>query len=160
LGGAAAVALPTRCAIWDVLSQAVVPGTDNAAVAWKKPDGTAGAAGAGWLYCDYSGAGVTLNAGQNYKAAVWYAGGSTWRTVVDTYWASPGGGQNGITMGPLTAPSNAAAVPGQESWHGPNLAWHYPDTFSNPENDWIDVEVTPVPGGAPPQFAYQMGFTG
>lgn len=142
--GAAAVALPTRCTVWDVMSQAVVAGSDNAAVSWKKPDGTAGSAGAGWLYCDYSGAGVTLNSGAPFKASVFYAGGSTWRTVVDTYWAGGGGGASGITTGPLSAPNSANATPGQDSWHGPNLAWAYPGSFSNPENDWVDVEVTPV----------------
>lgn len=143
-GGAAAAAVPARCGIWDMSTQQVVPGTDNAPVPWKKPDGTAGGAAAGWVYCDYSAAGVTLAANHGYKATVWYAGGSTWRTVVDTYWASPGDGQNGITQGPLTAPDNANATPGQESWSGPNLAWAYPGSTSFPENDWVDVEVTPL----------------
>ena len=141
--GDPAIALPARCAIWAAASQTVVSGTDNASVSWKKPDGSAGSAGDGWLYCDYSGTGVFLAASQDYKAAIWYAGGQKWRTVYDTYWASPGDGVNGIASGPLTAPNSASATPGQDSWNGPNLAWAYPNSLSFPENDWVDVEVTP-----------------
>lgn len=156
-GGSAAVAIPTRCAIWDVSSQTVVPGTDNAAVSWKKPDGSTGAAGDGWVYCDYSGAGVTLAAGHGYKTAVWYAGGSVWRTVDQGYW-STGLGTAGIVSGPLSAPNTANATPGQDSWNGPNLAWAYPGTYSNPENDWVDVEVIPAAGLVPPLISQFSGL--
>lgn len=140
-GGAAAVALPTRCAIWDTTTQTVVNGTDINGVTWKKTDGTNASAGDGWVYCDYSSANVVLDPSKNYKSSVWYVGGSVWRTVVDTYW-STGYGQNGITQGPLSAPNSSSSINGQDSWSGPNLAWAYPSSFSSPENDWVDVEVT------------------
>ena len=54
-------ALPTRCAIWDVRTRLVVPGTDNSSPAWS------GAAGSGWVACPY--AGVTLPAA-DYKVTV------------------------------------------------------------------------------------------
>lgn len=73
---------------------------------------------------------------------MWIASGARWRTVQNPYWASGGAGANGITVGPLTAPGNAGSTNGQNSWNGPNTAWAYPASFSNPENDWIDVEVT------------------
>lgn len=144
--GSAAAALPTRCGIWDVNTQLEVAGTDNSSVSWKKPDGTAGSAGQGWLYCDYSSSGVTLQASHPYKVNAWYAGGSTWRTAQSPYWSAGNPGANGITMGPLAAPNTTSASVGQESWNGPNLAWAYPSSYSNPENDWIDVEVAPVSG--------------
>ena len=143
--GAAAVAIPTRVTLWDTATQLPVAGGDINGVSWKKPDGTAGVAASGWVYADFSAAGITLSAGHAYKASVWYAGGQTWRTVVDTYWASPGAGLNGIVQGALAAPNSASASPGQNSWSGPNLAWAYPNSFSFAENDWVDVEVTPLP---------------
>lgn len=154
--GSAAVALPTRTTIWDMNTQTPVSGSDNTSVSWKKPDGTAGSAGAGWLYSDYSGSGVVLAASHGYKASVWYVGGQTWRTVLNPYWASGGAGSSGITIGPLTAPNSASATPGQDSWSGPNLAWAYPGTFSNPENDWIDPEVTPVAVAPGPAYTASM----
>ena len=83
--GGAASALPSRCAIWDVTSQTVISGTDNASVSWNKPDGTAGSAGDGWLYCDYTSAVVTLASAVNYKASFFYACVSEWRTVIGLY---------------------------------------------------------------------------
>ena len=153
-GGAAAVALPTRATLWNAGSQSAI--SDNASVSWKTPSGGAGSVAGGWLYCDFSGSAVTLFASTNYKASVWYAGGQTWRTVVDAYWGS-GLGANGVTVGPLSAPNTGGATPGQDSWSGPNLAWAYPGTYSNPENDWVDVEVTPVPPVTPAQVVvYSM----
>jgi hypothetical protein len=155
-GATAAAALPARTTIWNVASQTAVPGSDNASVSWKQPGGSAGSAGGGWLYSDYTSAGVTLAAGTNYKVSVWYAGGSTWRTVVDSYWTTGGTGAAGIISGPLSAPNAAGATPGQDSWNGPNLAWAYPGTFSNPENDWVDVEVSVAPVPNVPPYTASM----
>ena len=143
-GASPALALPTRTGLWDVNTHLEVAGSDITGVAWKKPDGTAGAVGQGWLYADYSAAGVILRAGNSYKANAWYAGGQVWRTVVDSYWTTGGAGAGGLTQGPMSAPNDAGATPGQESWNGPNLAWAYPGSHSAAENDWIDVEVTPA----------------
>ena len=130
-----AAALPTRCAIWNVGTQAVVSGTDNTAPSWS------GAAGSGWVSCTYSG--VTLPAG-DYKVSVFYAGGSQWYQATTSYWASGGPGSNGIATGPVTAPSLAAATsPGQSTYN--YGSWAYPNTYAsgaNGENNWVDVEVT------------------
>lgn len=131
----AAGALPTRCAIWNVSSQAVVSGTDNTSPSWT------GAAGSGWVACAYNG--VTLPAG-DYKVAVFYAGGSEWFQV-DTGYFGSGPGANGITAGPLSAPGlSGATSPGQGTYN--QATWAYPDSYgsgSNGETFWVDVEVTP-----------------
>ena len=148
----AVLRLPGRCGIWDVTSQTVVTGTDNPSPAWKRePAGGAASPGDGWVYCDYSGSGVVLAAGIDYKAAVWAAGpaaGQWWRTATTPFWAAGGAysaaGQGGAVNGPVTAPNAAGSSPGQNSWHGPNLAWGYPGSYNNPENDFADIEVTPA----------------
>jgi hypothetical protein len=132
-----AAALPSRCAIWDVSSQTVVAGTDNTSPSWS------GAAGSGWVSCAYSG--VTLPVG-DYKVATFYSGGSTWYQAAMNYWANGGPGANGITAGPVTAPSSSAATsPGQGTYNAGS--WAYPQTYAasgNGENYWVDVEVTPA----------------
>ena len=132
-----AQALPTRCGIWSVNSQAEVSGTDNSSPSWT------GAAGSGWVACAYSG--VTLAAG-DYKIAVFYGGGSQWFLVTTSYWNDNGPGTNGITVGPLTAPGvSAATSPGQSTYN--QDSWAYPGTYGSGgdgENFWVDVEVTPT----------------
>lgn len=152
-----ATVLPSRCAVWDVNSQTVVSGTDNASPSWlKDSDGSPAAAAAGWVYVDYSSSGVTLAASAAYKAAVFSgAAAGQWRTATNPYWATPGDGVNGWASGPISAPNSASASVGQDSWHGPNLTWAYPGTFSNPENDWIDIQVTPA-SASPVQYMYSM----
>lgn len=146
------VVLPSRCGIWDVTSTTEVAGTDNSSPSWLLPGGGAASAGAGWVYCDYSSAGVTLNASQNYKVSTFYGASTTnkWLAVTTGYWTTGGPGASGITAGPLTVPNNAGASPGQDSWNN-GATWTYPATSNSPENDWIDVEVQPLAGaGAPP----------
>ncbi len=144
-----AAQLPSRCAIWEVAAQAVVPGTDGVSPSWS------GAAGSGWVACAYSG--VTLPAG-DYKATVYYGGGSGFYEELEEYFGT-GAGANGITAGPLTAPSTADATPpGQTTFqHG---AFAYPDTYDpefDGQNRWVDVEVTPAPG-PPPRTAESGAF--
>ena len=131
-----ATALPTRCGIWNVSTQAVVSGTDNTSPTWS------GAAGSGWVSCSYSG--VTLPAG-DYKVAVFYGGAANWFLFTGSYWANGGPGVSGISTGPLTAPGlSAATSPGQSTYN--QASWAYPDTYGNAgngENYWVDVEVTP-----------------
>ncbi len=131
-----AAVLPTRCAIWDVSSQSVVAGTDNTSPSWS------GVAGSGWVARAYSG--VTLPAG-DYKAAVFYGGGSAWYQANGGYWGGGGQGASGITAGPLTAPGTSAATsPGQCTYN--QGSWAYPLTYASSadgENNWVDVEVTP-----------------
>lgn len=132
-----AAALPTRCAIWNTSTQAVVAGTDNTSPAWS------GAAGSGWVSCSYSG--VTLPAG-DYKMSVFYGGGSAWFQVTTNFWGGTGAGASGITSGPLTAPgTSAASSPGQGTYSVGS--WAYPLVYAsggNGETYWLDVEVTPA----------------
>jgi len=131
-------ALPTRCAIWGVGTEAEVAGTDNSSPVWSGP------AGSGWVSCPYSG--VTLPPG-DYKVSVFYGGGTSWLQVNTNYWGSGGPAENGITNGPLYAPGTlAASGPGDQSTYNQG-SWGYPATYaeaSNGENYWIDVEVTPT----------------
>jgi Domain of unknown function (DUF4082) len=139
-----ATVLPSRCAIWDVNSQTVVPGTDNSSPTWS------GAAGSGWVKCDYSSSGVILQPGTNYKVSTYSAGGtgSKWFTGATGYWTTGGGGAGGRQFGVLSAPDDAHASPGQMSWHGPGLGWAYPATSASQEINWVDVSVTPVASGS------------
>jgi hypothetical protein len=131
---AGAGALPSRCAIWDVSTQAVVAGTDKAAPAWS------GAAASGWVSCSYSG--VTLPAG-DYKVTVYSDGGVPFYTEQLGYFTT-GPGAAGLVNGPLTAPGDASATsPGQSTY---SLgAFAYPSTYAGSgKNKWLDVEVTPA----------------
>jgi Domain of unknown function (DUF4082) len=139
-----ATLLPSRCGIWDVTSQTEVSGTDNSSPAWLLPGGGAASAGTGWVYCDYSTVGVTLNASQNYKVSTFAnAGSSVWFAALANYWTASGEGLGGFSNGPLSIPDSAHATsPGQNTWHT-GTTWTYPATSTNPESDWIDVEVKP-----------------
>ena len=132
--------LPSRCGIWKVSSQAEVAGTDNGSPSWT------GAAGSGWVACAYSG--VTLPAG-DYKAAVYYGGGSEFYTEGNGYFSGGGPGQNGIANGPLTAVSTANASGGIQGTYTAG-AWAYPATSggSGGQTRWVDLEVTPAPSGS------------
>ncbi|MGH3409609.1 MAG: hypothetical protein ACRDRJ_45005, partial [Streptosporangiaceae bacterium] len=117
----------------------------------------------GWVYCDYSGAGVTLAAGTNYKVAVVNGAVSpqSWNSATIDYW-STGPGGSGISNGPLSAPNEADATsPGQSSYNqGP--AFTYPATYATggAPNYWVDVEVTPSSGPpvSGPPVANSSGF--
>jgi hypothetical protein len=131
--GAGSAALPSRCAIWNVGTQAEVAGTDKSSPSWS------GAAGSGWVACAYSG--VTLPPG-DYKVAVFSPGGANWFQITTGYWSAGGPGTQGITSGPLTAPGvSTASSPGQGTYNPGS--WAYPLTGGTGENFWVDVEVTP-----------------
>jgi hypothetical protein len=151
------VVLPTRCAIWDAVTETVVTGTDNQAPVWKDVSGATASPGDGWVYCDYTTANVTLQASHNYKVSTFHASviGDYWFGVTVNYW-STGDGATGKNFGVLTVPNNANASPGQSSWNTPT--WAYPNTSASPENDWIDVEV--IPTVAPPTSALDTSRCG
>jgi hypothetical protein len=131
--GPGATALPTRCAIWNVGTQAEVAGTDNSSPSWSGP------AGSGWVACAYSG--VTLPPG-DYKVAAFSAGGSRWYQVTPDYWSNGGPGANGIKSGPLMAPGTSTATSPGQGTYNPG-SWAYPLTGGTGENFWVDAEVTP-----------------
>ena len=135
-------ALPARCLIWTVATTIAVSGTDNSSPSWLLPGGGAASAGDGWVYCDYSGAGVTLAASVNYKVSTFHAAGTTWFGATASVFGVGDLQAAGFTQGPITVPGNAAATPGQQSWNATTFG--YPATSSAPEADWIDVEVTPL----------------
>jgi Domain of unknown function (DUF4082) len=140
--------LPSRCAIWEVATQTVVPGTDDPAPTWS------GAPGSGWVADAYRG--VVLPPG-DYKVSIYYEGGKTvYQENVDYF--SSGPGANGITAGPLSTPNVAGGAPctgnstqqvmaGNSTYsEGP---FSYPDLFDvkdKGEVRWVDVEVTPTTG--------------
>lgn len=160
LSESGAAALPTRCAIWDVNTQTVVAGTDSNPPSWKNESGGTGTAGGGWVYADYSGAGITLPSGKNMITAVFRASGSIWRSWSIPFWGTGGIspptainiGAGGLNYGVISAPSTAGGVPLQGGFDGPGNPWAFPGTWNNPENDWVDVEVSPVPPPPPPQY--------
>jgi hypothetical protein len=72
--------LPTACRIYEISSQTIVAGTDNESPAWS------GAAGSGWVACDYTG--VTLPAG-DYKATIYYGGSELFYQENLHYFSTP-----------------------------------------------------------------------
>jgi len=138
--------LPSTCAIWDVATQAVIAGTDNAAPSWS------GAAGTGWVACTYNR--VTLPVGR-YKTSVFYGGGELFYTE-DIYYFGTGAGGRGIIAGPLSSPNVADAAPcisnslgtivtGNSTYQDGPFSYPYTfDTKDQGENRWVDVEVTPL----------------
>ncbi|HEY1705593.1 MAG TPA: hypothetical protein VGG75_38395 [Trebonia sp.] len=136
-----AASLPTRCSIWNVSTTTELSGAGNTSPAWLLPGGASASAGGGWVYCDYTSAGVTLAAGTSYKVATYHASGSEWMAVTPDYW-STGAGTSGITNGVISAPNSASASPGQGSYE---TTWSYPSLFiTGGENYWVDAEVTPL----------------
>ena len=138
--------LATECGVWDISTRKLVAGTSSPT--WS------GAAGKGWVSCSFSG--VTLPPGM-YRVAV-YNGAATpdeWSSNQLHYW-DVGVGKNGITNGPVSAPSLAEASdatiyqgsitePGQSVFAvGPPNA--YPNLYVDKlaQNYWVDMEVTPV----------------
>lgn len=103
-----------------------------------------GAAGSGYISTPLAG---TLPAGGPYKYAVHQGGNVIWNAAVANYYTTGFGGA-GLTAGPITVPNDASALsPGQESYHqGATMA--YPDTHAGPFAYGLDIEVTPLAGGA------------
>ena len=134
-----AALLPQACAIYAVSGQSIA--AENTSPSWS------GAAGSGWVKCTFDGS-VTLTAGTNYKVCVQCladTGDGDWYSSTAHYWDT-GAGSAGITNGPLTAPDNAGADVGQDSYSNEE-ALVYPDSSFNAGNYWIDVEVTVSGGG-------------
>jgi hypothetical protein len=125
--------LPTHTAIFDVVSTAIVPGTEVDTASWS------GALGSGWVKQAYDGS-VTLKAGIKYKVAVYAPAGSSWYAATSHYWDT-GVGANGMTAGIISAPGSAGADSGQDSFNSGGVALVYPGGAFNASNYWIDVEV-------------------
>lgn len=140
--------LPTRCLIWDVASQTAVAGSDNPSPAWLDPGGGAASPGDGWVYVDYSTSGVTLQPSAAYKVSTFHGAGANWFGAVTNVFGTGQLQGAGFSQGPLVIPGDASSSPGQQSWNTATFA--YPATSTNPEADWIDVEVSPAAAPAIP----------
>lgn len=137
---AGATALPSGIGIFKVTGAGtgtIVPGSQNNAPTWS------GAAGSGWVRCAYKG-GPLLTPGNNYKVCMfWNAGGGT-IAFIHFYWTTGAGG-GGLVSGIISAPNNAGADVGQDSYEA-GAAISYPATTFDASNYWIDVEVTTESG--------------
>lgn len=123
-----AVNLPGTIALWAVSGTSLV---HSEAASWS------GAAGSGWVRAAFASP-PSLTSGTNYKASVTRGNGGSgnWYSATSGYWAT-----NGASNGTLSAPNNAGATPGQDSFHvGTAATW--PDTSGNGSNYWVDPEVT------------------
>ena len=151
----AATVFPSHCLIWDVVSQTAVSGTDNSSPSWHDPGGGAATPGDGWVYCDYTSSGVTLNASQQYKVSTYHAAGANWFSADGSVFGPGDIEGSGFTNGPLVIPNNAGSDVGQQAWR--IASFGYPNTSSNPEADFIDVEVSlPVSPSVPSAYTAFM----
>lgn len=130
-----AQALPTSAVLWNVGTEAEVPGTLDTSPAWS------GAIASGWVNDTNYDDTVTLTAGTYYAVSVFYGGALLWFT------GDSGGFTGDIVNGPITAPDNAdsPANAQQAPYAAGSLA--FPTLVLA---DWffgVDVTVTPVAGG-------------
>jgi hypothetical protein len=133
-------ALPSTIALFTVAGGTLV---HSEAASWS------GAAGSGWIRAAFT-APALLTAATAYKACVLTPSGANWYSATSLYWSS-GAGAGGTTSGPLSAPNNAGASPGQDSFNaGASLT--YPAGTFNAANYWVDPEFT-VPGTFTPAAA-------
>lgn len=98
-----------------------------------------GAAGSGWVRAAFASPPV-LTAGSAYKACVYSPGGGDWYTGWNGYWVS-GAGASGISNGPLSAPADSGASPGQDSYVS-TTPLAYPGSSFQGTNYWVDPEIS------------------
>jgi hypothetical protein len=133
-------ALPTSAAIFQVTGPGAGTLVSGTNVTFGATTDT------GWIKAPSS-AGVVLIAGVNYKAVAAQSGGGAWYSATAHYFDT-GPGAAGITSGIISAPNNAGADGGQDTFNvGGTLA--YPASSFNATNYWVDVEVTLIPPQAP-----------
>lgn len=132
---AAAGDLPSSIGLYQVT------GTGTGTLIHSESASWSGAAGSGWIRAPFSSP-PSLTASTNYKAVQFHtAGSSNFYSETDNYWSS-GAGSGGITNGILSAPNNAGADIGQDSYNSGSSITYPASTFSS-ANYWIDPEVTP-----------------
>jgi hypothetical protein len=121
-GNKGAALLPGSCAIFDIATNEMVPGTQRGTTGpnpaklpdWRTANGKPAKAGDGWIYCAYEG--VKLPPGK-YKTAIYCYGGGTVYSDRYTFFAElpfyyghslpgdlPAVAPNGISTGPLFSP--------------------------------------------------------
>lgn len=122
--------LPDTIALWNVAGQSLIT---SAAASWS------GALGSGWVRAPFSSP-VAVVAGAAFKAAILKSNATQgFYAAIAHYWDT-GPGQNGISSGPLSAPNNAGAAQGQDTFVSSGVL-NYPGTAFNASNYGIDVEV-------------------
>jgi hypothetical protein len=127
--------LPTEIALYTVSGGTLI---HSEAATWS------GAMGSGWVRAAFASP-PSLSPSTAYAGAI-LAGGDNFYSATPHYWDS-GAGASGVTNGPLSAPNNAGAASGQDSFNvGSSLA--FPTTSYNATNYWVDVEVTTSGSGA------------
>jgi hypothetical protein len=127
-----AAVLPQTIALWRVTGPGTGTLITSQAAAWS------GAAGSGWVRAAFTSP-PAMTTGNQYKPAILQTTVANFYSATAHYWDT-GAGAGGITSGPLTAPNNAGADVGQDSFHVTALL-SYPDTAFNATNYWVDVEV-------------------
>lgn len=157
-----AAGLATRADVWNISTGLAV--ASITAPAWTTESGgavTLSSSGQ-WVKAAFP-ANTVLPAGK-YRVGVYNANGTTgsWSAKDPTtaYWYT-GVGQNGITWGPVTAPNFTNAQPvnvyqgsgttGGQSCFAATGSGTFPNEgtgISPAQNYWVDLEVTPVPGGS------------
>lgn len=139
---AGAATLPVTIALYAVSGASLVhsEGTGGAPVTWS------GAAGSGWARAAFASP-PPLTASTNYKGCIFHADPSNFYSTTSGYWTSGGGGAGGIANGPLSAPDNAGAAQGQDTFDNSG-ALGYPLSAFNSSNYWVDVEITTAGGAA------------
>lgn len=125
-----ATILPDTIALWNVVGQNVFA---SQAATWS------GAAGSGWVRAAFSSP-VAIAANAAFKAGFFKVNNVlNFYASIAHYWDT-GAGQNGISNGPLSAPNNANAAQGQDTFTASGTI-QYPATAFNSSNYGIDVEV-------------------
>lgn len=127
-------ALPVATCIYQMTGAgtgSIVSGSENDSPSWS------GIAGSGWVKNPYTG--PSLAASTVYKVCV-LQGASGGISYTHDYWDT-GPGAGGLTSGIITAPNNAGADGGQDTYNA-GATFAYPDTSFEASNYWIDVEVT------------------
>jgi hypothetical protein len=144
-------ALPVGCAVYAMTGAgtgSIVAGSENDTPSWS------GAAGSGWVKCSY-GSGPVLAASTVYKVTILKDASSQVYSATSHYWDTTGPGTGGLTSGIITAPNNAGADQGQDTFHN-NPTFSYPDTSFNAANYWVDVEVTVASAPSAPAYTAFM----
>ena len=129
--GTGATNLPATIALYAVSGTSLV---HSETPSWS------GAAGSGWVRSSFASP-PSLTASTNYKACVFYnPTGDNWYSHTANYWDT-GAGSGGITNGPLSAPNNAGASGGQDTFTQAG-SLSYPSSSFGASNYWVDPEVT------------------
>lgn len=136
--------LPQTIALYQVTGTGTGTLVTSQAASWlTAPGGSSASAGSGWCFAAFSSP-PSISASTNYKACVLQNTNANWYSTIANYWSS-GAGSGGISNGPLSAPNNAGADQGQDTFTQ-SATLSYPATSFNATNYLIDPQVTIAAG--------------